>query len=83
MQKLNRFMLEKSYNDIEINMIKEKLDKNSYMYDYILMNTSDIPSVVKEDVKNKKFSKYLQENYPESSLMFYFLAENPVYFLKS
>lgn len=33
-------------------MIKEKLDKNSYMYDYILMNTSDIPSVVKEDVKN-------------------------------
>lgn len=52
MQKLNRFILEKSYNDIETNMIKEKLDKNSYMYDYILMNTSDISSVVKEDVKN-------------------------------
>ena len=49
MQKLNRFILEKSYNDIEISMVREKLDKNSYMYDYSLIDNADIPSVVKKN----------------------------------
>ena len=35
-----------------------------------IVTTAECYNRFKEDVKNKKFSKYLQENYPESSLYF-------------
>ena len=71
MRKLNRFILEKSYNDIEISMVREKLDKNSYMYDYSLIDKADIPSYAKRNTDIPVGSIQFVEKYLN-------IKENPI-----